>query len=153
MRLKESVSTLVLQHQNLREILGNIIELTAFPHSVLQIEMLLSKFRLHLIEHIKLENDVFYKDYLNEKINFSTLIEAYKFIRQMNAIEKSITEFLDRYQTEAQIHDSLESFTAEVKIIAEKLSARIEAEEKGIYEIYRSPRRDVEITLAGKKSM
>jgi regulator of sigma D len=140
MNQQELVSTLVAQHRNLRQILEKTITLSGSSIPLFdRILESLSEFRENLIEHLDLENNVFYKDYTKKETALGgTAAHANELTRQMDEIAKSVIAFLDSYRTPDQIKDSFKQFDKELKRVADTLSLRIEIEEEGIYNVYLS---------------
>lgn len=97
----------------------------------------LKKFKNDLSAHLKLENGVFYPDYLNKMIRRGdNTTDTKKFIKEMDRIAKKIGKFLERYSSPESIDAPKSNFKNDLPIIIDTLNTRIESEEEGVYDIY-----------------
>jgi hypothetical protein len=96
----------------------------------------LNKFRIDLLAHFKLENEVFYPDYL-DKLNKKgeDTKETKAFIQDMDVIGDVVMKFLDKYNSFIIISESLNDFKDKLTEISAMLKVRMETEE-GIFGIY-----------------
>ncbi len=137
----ELVTKLKEQHQALLHDLDGIARLAAAPVEGTDREICsgLEQFKTDLLSHLKLEDGVFYPDYLDKVawrgIDVSGVEE---FIRQMGVIAKAVTAFLEKYAAPESVSASYASFGKELKEVAGTLADRIETEEEGVYDVYLS---------------
>ena len=129
---RELIDTLEKQHRGLRSDLKQAMQ-NAKKTLLSETVETLGKFKKDLAEHLDLENNTFYPDYLaltkaNEKVK--------KFIDEMIVIGEEITAFLNQYDQAEKISASGDKFIPELERITETLNLRIEMEEEGLYDIY-----------------
>lgn len=98
------------------------------------IEGRLVSFSLHLMEHLHLENDIFYPELLKrmQKSGADTS-NTEDFIYQMNEIGATVMAFLEKYRKAPGSESGLETFRKELSGIISALNLRIESEEVGVY--------------------
>lgn len=97
----------------------------------------LTKFKSDLLEHLKLENEEFYPDYLDKKTKRGEdVITTKEFIRQMDDIGKAVMDFLGKYSSSDVINTASLSFGEELSGIIGTLNTRIETEEEGLFDLY-----------------
>ena len=136
---QELISILKAQHRNLQNDLKLVSdelksEATLDSSSVVK---KLSKFKIDILEHIKLENGEFYPDYLAKKeAKGENTAKAKEFIKVMEDIGKVIMTFLDKYSRVETIKGSRLVLTEELHNIIGTLNTRIETEEEGVFDIY-----------------
>ena len=136
---QELVSTLKSQHRTLQADLALATEDAKSDTESKGVSILssLTKFKNDLVEHLKLENDVFYPDYLEKKIKKGEDISSTKeFIRQMDDIGKVVMGFLDKYKTPEAINTAISDYKKELFNIVGTLNIRIETEEEGVFDLY-----------------
>lgn len=136
---QELVSRLTAQHRTLQSDLASAMT-AVDSHDASQgadILSCLGKFKKDLVEHMDLENGVFYPDYLRKKaVRGEDITSTKEFIQQMDEIGKVVTKFLDSYASEETITASLPDFKHELSSIIHTLNMRIETEEEGVFNIY-----------------
>lgn len=97
----------------------------------------LNIFKEKLIEHLKLENDVFYVDLIEAmEAKKRDVSEIKIFIEGMKNIEKSIYAFFDRYYYQDEISKNRQNFQDDFKGISEQLKLRASSEEADIFSIW-----------------
>ncbi len=132
---KNIISTLIEQHRTLQGEVGGVIKI--FKNDPIDAQMImkgLAQFKKDLIEHLKLENEVFYKKLLEEMENKGQdTTKTEQFIAEMKGIETVVVAFLKKYQKADIIDDNLDRFKKEFTEIGEVLTLRIESEEAGVY--------------------
>ena len=137
---QELIATLKNQHRILQSDLLRAVNHLVPPVDVIKAKDIvgdLEKFQKDLVEHLELENGVFYPDYLDRKVKRGEDVESLKkFIDEMIGIGNAVTAFLEKYQQEDTISGSSNSFQAELHQVIATLNTRIETEEEGIYDIY-----------------
>lgn len=136
---QELIAILIAQHHGLRNDLNLVVDElnseTALNGSVVVSN--LAKFKIDLLEHLKLEDVEFYPDYLSKKeINGEDTASTKEFIRMMQDIVKAVMAFLDKYSDSEVIENSRSVFDNELHNIIDILNARIETEEEGVYNMY-----------------
>jgi len=133
--LKNIVPTLTGQHRLLQKDLGDIAELLKIGSPDYEkVSELLSKFSKDLMEHLHLENDLFYVELLKKmKVVWTDTAETEAFIGEMKAIEDTVQKFLSKYKGGPEIKNSADSFPSEFSLIVNTLNIRIESEESGVY--------------------
>jgi regulator of sigma D len=127
---QELISTLKSQHRTLQADLALVLkDVSPLPDLI--------KFKNDLLEHLKLENEVFYPDYIDKKTKRGEdVVKTKEFIRQMDDIGKVVMGFLDKYNTSEMINASASDFNKELPNIISTLNLRIETEEEGVFDLY-----------------
>jgi iron-sulfur cluster repair protein YtfE (RIC family) len=141
MEKHELVAKLKEQHQSLRYDLDEMARLAAAPSEGANKEIFsdLERFKMDLFSHLKLEDGVFYPDYLSKLVQKGIDVGGVEeFIRQMAAIAGTVMAFFEKYATPESISASYADFGQELRTVADTLTARIETEEEGVYDIYLS---------------
>ena len=136
---QELVSTLKSQHRTLQADLALATEDAKSDTESKGVSILssLTKFKNDLVEHLKLENEVFYPDYLDKKTKRGEDVTNTKeFIRQMDDIGKVVIGFLEKYNTSEKINAAVSDFKKELPNIISTLNLRIETEEEGVFDLY-----------------
>lgn len=134
---KELIEQLINQHRQLQKDLAEAMEKSKnrILNAALIIDIL-GTFKIHLTEHLALENNEFYVNYLQLKQKQGNdLSQTHAFMMEMKHIGMAITSFLNAYQTPDDIKAEV-GFEQALSTIASTLNARIETEEEGIYDIY-----------------
>jgi len=127
---QELVSTLKAQHRSLQADLSAALDGT---NSALA----LTKFRNDLLEHLQLENEVFYPDYLEKQgKKGEDVTKTKEFIKQMDDIGNVVMAFLNKYNAAEAITATTEDFKKELETIIRTLNLRIETEEEGVFGLY-----------------
>lgn len=133
MNPQELISILKSQHT----VLKSGLETAYGKADANDIILTLKKFRVDLIDHMKLENTEFYPDYMDKKIKRGESVEITReIIVQMNEIAKAIFIFLSKYGTAQSIDKNISSFKSELLDITGILRIRVDTEEEGIYGVY-----------------
>ena len=136
MEPQELISTLKNQHRILQSDLSSALEVNKRGENII---LDLIKFKNDLLEHLKLENETFYTDYLDKKTKKGEEIEnTKKFIKEMDDIAKVVMTFLEKYSSSESINKYITEFNKELPDIISTLNMRIETEEDGVYDIYLS---------------
>jgi len=132
---KEIVTKLLGQHRKLETDLITIQEKIGIETIDAQfVSSNLVKFHKDLLEHLTLENDVFYKELLLEMENSGIDTSNTKeFIKQMHEIGTKVLAFLSTYEIPTNVISNGETFKKEFSVIVETLKLRIESEENGVY--------------------
>jgi len=129
------VETLISQHKMLRESLHELEKQVGAvnPDSSFLVDQI-DKFKHLLVEHLRLENNVFYPALLEDmKDREMKTSDTEKFIEKMKDIEKKIEPFFEKYKAEQDIAKDFKLFTYELNEMAVILLLRISAEEDGVY--------------------
>lgn len=136
------VSTLIAQHQELRE---DIAAISAHAASLdrSNADLVyddLSKFKSDLFQHLKLENETFYVKYLARKRAEGEDVEQLNnFIEQMDIIGEVVTQFLSKYATaESTLNGPSGEFMKQLHEVTDILDVRMETEERSIYQTFLS---------------
>lgn len=134
------IDTLVFQHQTLRADIAAVSVRAASPGKV-GAELIhtgLSKFKEDLFQHLKLENETFYVDFLVKKRQANEDVEQVNnFIEQMDVIGKVVTMFLNKYATVESIMNSPRGeFVRRLSEVTDMLNVRMETEERSVYQSY-----------------
>ena len=134
------VETLTYQHRQLQTDLGKISELFLKPdQNVVDISSLLKQFSLDLVQHLHIENEVFYVELLRKmKEKGKDTAKTELFISEMDKIGKAVMMFLGSYDSEEKIKNALDVFKNDLSSITETLNLRIESEEEGVYTYWKS---------------
>ncbi len=131
------ILTLKNQHRALQADLSLVLEKIEVGGLGDEIVLNLTKFKNDLLEHLKLENETFYPDYLEKKIKRGEEVDTTKkFIKEMDEIGKVVIGFLEKYATAETISKSLLEFKKELISIINTLNMRIESEEDGVFGLY-----------------
>jgi len=131
---KNLVSTMIQQHRTLQKEVGSVLEILKTDVDTEKISQGLEQFKKDLIEHLKLENDVFYAELLKEmKSKGQDTTKTEQFIAEMKNIEKAVVAFLGKYDSSEDIKEKLEEFKKEFAGIVDTLTLRIESEESGVF--------------------
>ncbi len=133
---KNIISIMKKQHRTLQEEIGLISELLANNGKTnrKKIFKILMKFKHDLVEHLKLENDVFYVNLLKEmREKGKDISKTKEFISEMTDIQKVVIDFLEKFKDSKSIENKIVKFKKKFVEIGEILSIRIESEEEGIF--------------------
>lgn len=136
---KELVGKLIAQHRKLQGDLKVVLDMlkddkTFDSDSTLEY---LINFKRDLLEHLELENEVFYPDYLKKKsLKGEDILSTKEFIGLMDGIGKEVMNFLERYNNPESIGMNRQVFSDELQKMQDTLNNRIETEEDGVYGIY-----------------
>ena len=136
---QELISTLKIQHRALQADLSIVQDELTKGLSVKTdtVILALTKFRNDLIEHLKLENNEFYPDYLDKKAKRGEDVSSTRdFIKQMEDIGKTVMLFLDTYDNSAAVNTNLTVFSKALNGVISVLNTRIETEEEGVFGLY-----------------
>ena len=112
---QELISTLKSQHRTLQTDLALAMkDVSPLPDLI--------KFKNDLLEHLKLENEVFYPDYIDKKTTRGEdVVSTKEFIRQMDDIGKVVIGFLEKYNSSEKINAAVPDFKKELpKTLPEK---------------------------------
>lgn len=136
---KNIISTMTSQHRVLENEVGSILEIIKKNEvDIEKISQGLEWFKKDLIEHLKLENEVFYvellKDMKNKGQDFS---DTEKFIKEMDDIAKVVIAFLEKYKNIQSIKEKIDEFKKEFFELVSVLALRIESEEDGVYSYWK----------------
>ncbi|MFA4942240.1 MAG: hemerythrin domain-containing protein [Patescibacteria group bacterium] len=137
----ELIAQLKNQHATLRsDLAAALLEIDSAHDNQGELIVLdLVKFKADLLNHLKLENEVFYPDLLAKKNKMGVdVLDTKHFIAQMDEIGIVVMGFLKKYEFPATITGSLPDFKKELLEIIETLNLRIEIEEEGIFDVYLS---------------
>lgn len=129
------VSTMIKQHRTLQKEVGEIAEiLKSDPVDVEKIVNGLEQFKTDLVEHLELENNVFYVE-LSEKMKAKgqNTTKTEEFIVEMKEIEEVVVAFLGKYKETKSLEGKVDEFKKEFSEIGQVLTLRIESEESGVY--------------------
>lgn len=97
----------------------------------------LLKFKIDLNQHLDLENNFFYPDFINKKKERGEEVSSTQaFIGMMDEIGEAVLKFLEEYNKEDKILVNKLMFKNELQSIISALNTRIETEEEGIYGMY-----------------
>jgi len=132
---KNIVTTMISQHRTLQKEVGAVAEILGTDEvNANKISDGLEQFKKDLVEHLELENNVFYAELLKEmKAKGQDTTKTELFIAEMKDIEKVVVAFLEKYKDAQSISSSIEEFKKEFSAIGETLVLRIESEEAGVY--------------------
>lgn len=136
---KQLINTLKAQHKVLKTDLIQALDDAekGIEKNESEILQFLSKFKTDLTEHVKLENDIFYPDYLDRKLKRGEdITETSKFVDEMKKIGYGVTQFLEKYDTPEELEDIKRDFEGDLKHIIETLNIRISTEEDSVFELY-----------------
>ncbi len=131
----------------------NLITILKEQHSVLKKEMIdlkseveknapncvliaasLANFRNSLLEHLALEDNVFYPQLIEKFKKQNLSIDSITlFINEMKVIGEKVTAFLGKYENADVIKTNLLEFKTSLYNIVSTLLIRIESEEDGVY--------------------
>jgi hypothetical protein len=139
MNPQELIITLKTQHRVLQTDLSFVTENLQSEKEVYSgnIVVFLEKFKMDLLEHLKLENDVFYPDFLNKKTQKGEDVTNTKiFIKDMDVIGTVVMAFLEDYNSPERISASIDEFKERMSVITDMLNTRIESEEEGVFGYY-----------------
>lgn len=139
MEKKKLIEVLTGQHQVLRADLASIAEGTHDKALLESGEIIarLKKFKVDLSVHLKVENELFYPEYLANKLKKhedATMTE--NFIAEMVKIGEGVTSFLERYSTKESINEQLSFFQSDLVEVTETLTIRLDTEETGVFKSY-----------------
>jgi hypothetical protein len=138
-KFENIILIMIGQHRILQEDLGLVaMEITTNkdPRGA-EIVKYLDKFKKDLMEHLHLENDVFYVELIrrikakNEDLDSVDIIEG--FITEMEKIGDVVVAFLEKYKTAENIDNAMEDFKTEFFPIVKTLNTRIQFEEGHVY--------------------
>ncbi|MBT4349353.1 hemerythrin domain-containing protein [bacterium] len=130
------VTTMIQQHRGLQADVEIILSLYNGNDHVKAEQILasLNKFKEDLVEHLKLENEIFYVELLDKmKKAKQDTTKTELFIAEMKDIEKVVYAFLEKFSTTDSINNNFLEFKSEFNGIKDALVLRIEAEESGVY--------------------
>ncbi len=101
---------------------------------IMTIAGFLNNFKNSLLEHLALEDNVFYPQLIDKfkKQNLNTDSIAV-FIEEMKVIGKKVWVFLDEYKNTDNIKNNLPDFKSSLYHIISTLLIRIESEEERVY--------------------
>lgn len=132
------ISTLKSQHKILQSLLNGVFTEVQLPNPNIEIILdRLQQFNNLLVEHVQLENDNFYLNYLeNEtgKPEKKKIKEQFK--QQMDVIAKQVVDFLAKYDDTTKISSNLSVLREDVETVTQILNLRVETEEEGLFDIY-----------------
>ena len=132
---KQLLKELLAQHAELRKILLEITGDSTHPApTAVQLFDLLSLFKTKLIEHLALEDNVFYPEIF--KILKARGVETEKtevFAAQMKELAVFVFHYLDEYASAENISQDMDKFQKDTKEMAGKIMLRISVEEGGVY--------------------
>jgi regulator of sigma D len=133
----ELISKLKGQHRVLRADLSVVLNnFNSSSDSKILVADLL-RFKNNLAEHLRVENDDFYPDYLEKQGKKGyDLNNTKKFIAEMVEIGEVIAGFLKRYETPVAINEARSNFEKDLQEIISVLNVRIETEEEGVFALY-----------------
>lgn len=136
--LNNIVEELIAQHRTLQKNLSEILNLLNSEGSNYdKICYDLNQFSLNLVEHLNLENGIFYLELLKRmKSKGDNTSATEMFIKQMTVIGVVVMEFLKKYQKAENIEMQIEKFKNELLNIISVLNIRIESEESGVYDTW-----------------
>ncbi len=133
--MENILEVLLSQHSILKKEVANMKEEAEKSSPVL--ELILNyenKFKNELINHLNLENNVFYPQLLEKmKRQGTDVTDTTKFIEKMKEIEKKVTEFFEKYADIQNIKNNFENFKNDLNNMISTLLIRIESEEQGVY--------------------
>jgi hemerythrin-like domain-containing protein len=135
---QELITLLREQHRTLGIELTNALEAAKDATALRDEEIVayLNTFRNDLTEHLKIENVVFYPDYLNKKSKIKENVAyAQELIKQMDEIAVAVLAFLDTYNSVTSIERARAKFISELATIMDTLRVRIETEDE-IFDLY-----------------
>lgn len=133
------IQTLLNQHIILRKEMANIKDESEkdLPAGAVIIEYI-SKFKTELVDHLNLENSVFYPKLLEQmKKQDLDITDTVKFIDKMKIIEKKVDGSLEKYSDAMSIEKNLANFKFDLNDMISTLMIRIDAEERGPYLYWR----------------
>jgi iron-sulfur cluster repair protein YtfE (RIC family) len=138
-KFENIIPTMIGQHRILQKDLGLVaMEITTNkePRGA-EILKYLNQFKKDLMEHLQLENDVFYVELFKrmeksgEDADKMEIIEG--FIEEMKKIGGVVVVFLGKYETAENIDNAMEDFKAEFFPIVKTLNTRLRFEESQVY--------------------
>ena len=132
--MKNIVSTLIEQHKVLKQEITMVLDIASQGNPDFEkIIQGLEKFKQDLVEHLDLENNVFYVQLLKKmKANSQNTDQTEQFIAEMKNIEKIVLAFLEKFD-QLTIKEKIDEFRKELAEIIDALVLRIESEESGVY--------------------
>lgn len=133
---QELILLLKSQHLNLQKDLAAILECigSVDKNKNNSIVLHLDKFKIDLLNHLKLEDKEFYPSYF-KKSQYNKEY-AQKLILEMSQIAEVVINFLKKYESSVEVINNQNNFKIELLEIINALNIRIETEEEGIYELY-----------------
>ncbi len=133
--IKNIVSVMIEQNRGLQKDLAHTLVLsTSEEKDFTEIEKSLEQFHKDLLEHIHLENDIFYVQLLEQMKNKGQdTVKTEIFISEMKKIGESVMSFLDKYKEPNSINSQLANFQTELNGVISVLNLRIDTEESGVY--------------------
>jgi len=134
---QDLIKNLIAQHRQLQQDLILVMnDIDDKKNCSERIVANLQKFRQQLIDHLKLEDDVFYMKYIEiKKMRGEDLSSTYSFIQEIKQIGVAVMQFLEKYSNKDSVENE-DNFKSELSAIVSTLNARIETEEEGVYGIY-----------------
>ena len=136
MEEKNIIVTLVEQHNGLRKHVRDILDLSSAEQTfdTLKIDGEVKQFAKDLVEHLKLENEVFYVELLRRmEAKKQDTTKTRQFIDEMKGIEKVIYAFLGEFKDENAIKSAPIDFKINFIKVGEVLTLRMDVEEAGVY--------------------
>ncbi len=132
---KTIIPKLVEHHRNLNKKVDEIFEILKNEKvDAKNILRMLELFKQDLMNHLKLENEVFYPNLISNMLNIGQPIEKTEMlIAEMKEIEVKVIAFLEKYATVQPIEKNIEEFKEDFQNIVIILTHRIESEEIGVY--------------------
>lgn len=133
MTINNIVSRMVEQHRELGKIAENAMALKTID-DIPAIKKELDSFVSVFVKHLEMENEDFYIDLLKQmQLKGHDVKKTQQFIDEMEAIEKVVVIFLDKYKTIENIEKNFEEFKQELVDMVNMLMLRMESEETGVY--------------------
>lgn len=125
------------QHKTLQDDLSVVLEDLKSEKVSINSNISLTKFKNDLLDHLRLENEKFYPDYLDKQIKKGEdIISTKEFIGQMDVIGKVVVSFLDKYSTPEVINKNVLGFKEELLKIIGDLKTRFKTEEESVLNSY-----------------
>ncbi|MFC1756761.1 hemerythrin domain-containing protein [Patescibacteria group bacterium] len=136
------VTMLIGQHNILKKELTTVSSLLSGgleESTFTEIDKMFKKFTEDLLEHLVLENDTFYPDLLKKmKEVGQDTNDTEKFIEEMIGIGKVVEGFLGKYGSSESIKSQINDLKKELPDIIGALVLRIESEEAGVFEFWKT---------------
>lgn len=134
------IEILLSQHKILIKKMADLKEEAEKPQfSSDVLNRLLADFKNILIEHINLENNVFYPELFKQMKNRGMdIVNAMEFVNKMKVIGNKVYKFLEKYAEASAIANNSANFKIDLNDIISILLIRIESEEDGIYLYWQS---------------
>jgi len=127
------------QHKEIKAIINELREDVYseddIPENTIWIALKLGQLNAVLHAHLKFEDDFLYPC-LKESNNKYTAETAAKFSAEMGGLAQKFADYIRQYiGTPHSIREDLKKFVKETASLIDKISARIEAEDKELYEL------------------